>query len=266
MKNIFSYIIALAVVTISSCSTSKLVSKKNKFFELKEIQTEGGSTYSVLELQPTSSFKADVSEKTDYIVITPKSKNITYDTLATIIIDPEKVSSAYIDLIAKKYFPEIKNQQLNISRLNYYDIKFGLQALTIPLKFRKSVGNDTLNPPNVETGVNVGFAPGWKFTKNIYKTSKNYLGKNTTQVAIAIGPHFGVGTADLKKASTAPGLLSDRKRPTFTYGGYLLLGFNNINLGFAFGKDYVIGTGKTNWIYQGKTWTGIIVSLDILKY
>ena len=109
---------------------------------------------------------------------------------------------ARIDLIKKYYYPELLLiEDTRKSSFKYYDIKFGLQALTIPLKFRNSVGNDTINPPIVETAINIGFAPGWKFTKNIYKPSKNYLGKNTTQIAIAIGPHFGLGTADLKKNS-----------------------------------------------------------------
>ena len=32
------------------------------------------------------------------------------------------------------------------------------------------------------------------------------------------------------------------------------------------GTDYVLGTGRENWVYQGKMWTGIILSLDILKF
>ena len=263
-----NHLILLLIVTFifSSCSTAKLITKNNTFFYLNEDTNRiEGSTYSIKRIEHDSNFKASITEKSDYIIITPNKKDLKENYCDTTI--KGKDIDARLDLIKKYYYPELLLiEDTRKSSFKYYDIKFGLQALTIPLKFRNSVGNDTINPPIVETGINIGFAPGWKFTKNIYKPSKNYLGKNTTQIAIAIGPHFGLGTADLKKSSNSPGLLSDRKSPTFTWGGYFLFGFNNINLGLAFGTDYVLGTGRSNWVYQGKIWTGIMLSLDILKF
>jgi hypothetical protein len=268
MKNINFYLLLLLIPFIYGCSTNKLITKKNAFFEFNELSSNSGTEgYNIVEIMPQKSFWAQIIEKSDNIIIIPKSTENCCITISTTKVDnDDKINSSYIDLIGKKYYPDTRLTVKNASSFNYYDIKFGLQALTIPLKFRRSVGNDTVNPPSVEAGFNVGFAPGWKFTKNIYKQSKNYLGKNTTQIAIALGPHFGIGATDLKKISNAPGLLSDRKRPTFTLGGYFLFGFNNINIGFAIGKDYILGEGRKNWVYQGETWTGIIISLDILKF
>jgi hypothetical protein len=99
----------------------------------------------------------------------------------------------------------------------------------------------------------------------VYRTTRNNLGKNTTQYAIAVGPHFGLGAVDLNNKSNASGLPSNRKRPIFTYGGYFLVGINNLNAGIAVGWDNVLGTGKKNWVYQGEMWTGIMGSPNIIK-
>lgn len=245
-----------------SCSPNKLVSKGNTFYELQETVTGVGSTFHIIEKKANHSFRAEIEETSDQIIIKPKCTP-SVAIISSQAGDPAKIN---LKLVGKYYFSETDSRFTKIKSFTYYDIKFGLQALSIPLKLRKSVGDDVLNPPTVETGFTVGFAPGWKFTRNTYSSSKNYLGKNISQFAIAIGSHFGVGASDLKKASNAPGLVSDRKAAMFTCGGFLLFGFNNINLGIGIGKDYVLGEGRKNWVYQGETWTGVIISLDILKF
>lgn len=260
------FIACLAI--LSSCSSKKLVSKKNKFYHVhsERVSENDAPEYYITEQITDACFYADIEEKTDYINIIIKPKDEPELTASEPKrIEPDNVDP-YIPLLRKYYYSESDTGFNPRKSFIYYDVKFGLQALTVPLKFRKGVGNDTINPPNVETGFNVGFAPGWKFTMNIYKPTKNYLGKNTTYLAVAIGPHVGLGATDLKKDGNAPGLLSNRKSPMLTYGLYAMLGFNNINVGYAWGKDYVTGTGADHWVYQGKSWHGVIVSLDILKF
>lgn len=267
MKEKLMPLMIVLCLALSSCSSKKLIPKYQEFYKVEDkSNAESGTVLKLIAYKNTKPFVANIEEKTDFIVIAPKEiENLNLEVTKDITISPEKVD-LYLDMAGKYYFPGKGLDVLDSKSFKYFDIKFGLQALTVPLKFRRSVGNDTINPPNVETGVNIGFAPGWKFTKNIFKSSKNFVGKNTTQFSIAVGPHFGLGTTDLKKTTNAPGLLSDRKVPTLTSGCFVLFGFNNINIGLALGKDYVIGKGHDNWIYQGKTWTGIIVSLDVIKY
>ncbi|MES2062447.1 MAG: hypothetical protein V4456_11040 [Bacteroidota bacterium] len=76
----------------------------------------------------------------------------------------------------------------------------------------------------------------------------------------------GLGAAQLKAATNAPGLKPDRQSGMFTYGAVILVGFNNINIGYAIGKDNVFGSAGQYWVYQHKTWQGIILSLDVLKF
>lgn len=257
-KHIYAILGTFLICT--SCSSTKTIYSNNKFYQMTVEDGGQGKMYHLNEVELKKTIKAKIEKKNDYIIISDISKiedlhlKRLYSTNAPTSFDLEK--------LGKYYF--LSNGSTN--NLRYFDIKLGLQALTIPLKFRSSVGNDILNPPTIETGVNVGFAPGWKFTHNIYKTSKNYLGKNTSQYAIAIGPHFGLGTTDLKKTTNAPGVLSDRKAASITYGGYVLMGFNNVNLGFAIGYDRLINQKDAMWIYENKLWKGVIISLDILKF
>jgi hypothetical protein len=48
-------------------------------------------------------------------------------------------------------------------------------------------------------------------------------------------------------------------------GEAIVFGFNNINLGYAFGWDNATGPSASSWIYKGKMWHGIILSLDLIK-
>jgi len=74
-----------------------------------------------------------------------------------------------------------------------------------------------------------------------------------------------MGATDLKIKTNAPGLLSDRKSPAFTYGCMVLIGLNSIGIGYAFGFDNIIGSGSKNWVYQNRIWHGITVSVDLIK-
>lgn len=271
MKSIV-YIICLTIILTSCGSTKesnfskKYISSKNHFYAVKEItQSDGSQQHCIIEYKPKKCFFGTADAKTDYILI--KSDNMPdLDSISGITLKPGEVTASYIDKIDLYYYPENRDFTKPKKSLQYFDTKFGVQTLTIPLKFRRSVGNDLVNPKTVETSFNVGLAPGIKFAANFYTKDKNYLGTNNTQIALTAGPHFGIGSAALKSASNAPNLISDRTAPMFSYGGYIVLGFNNINIGFAIGEDFIMGTGKDNWVYQGKTWTGLIIALDVIKF
>ncbi|HEV7382048.1 MAG TPA: hypothetical protein VGN64_19765, partial [Dyadobacter sp.] len=125
---------------------------------------------------------------------------------------------------------------------------------------------DAVKYPNVvETGVNIGFAPVAKWSFNVFDPLKKTMGKTLNQYSVNPGLMFNIGATDLKAASNAPGLGIDRKSATFTYGFFLMFGVNNINFGYAVGWDNIPGTGKRNWIYQGKHWHGLVIALDIIK-
>ena len=67
----------------------------------------------------------------------------------------------------------------------------------------------------------------------------------------------------LKSSTNASGLRLDRKAATWSYGVALVLSVNKISLGYAIGRDEVMGGGKDHWVYQNKIWHGILFSVSL---
>lgn len=148
----------------------------------------------------------------------------------------------------------------------YSTLSYGIQSLSVPIKFRNKQRDVTALPASVETSFNLGLSVGMKKTLNVFKNKANFLGKKTTQYSVMPGVGFNLGTADLDPTTNAPGLASKRKLATLSYGGFLMFGINNINFGYAFGFDNALGSGGDKWTYQNQIWHGLIISLDIVKF
>ncbi|MEJ1938069.1 hypothetical protein WDZ92_48365, partial [Nostoc sp. NIES-2111] len=146
--------------------------------------------------------------------------------------------------------------------------KFVLQTATIPLKIRSQINNaaylDSF-PSQVETGISIGFLVGNKITWNRYRTSANIFGQKTDKYSVTGGLLLSLGGTDLSTTTTRPKIQIPRKAPTISYGGSIVLGINSINIGWAFGWDNPMGKNASTWVYKGKMWNGVIVSLDLIK-
>lgn len=103
-------------------------------------------------------------------------------------------------------------------------------------------------------------------THNVYNSKKNIFGQNTNRYSFSPGIFLGAGATDLKKSNTRnPAITFERKAAIIATGGFFMLGFNSINLGYSFGADFATGNGSKQWLYQGKMWHGIIFVIDIIK-
>lgn len=154
------------------------------------------------------------------------------------------------------------------SKFWYRDGKVILQAVSVPLKIRSKVkagGTFTAIPSTTETGVNLGFLGGYKFSWNKYRQASNVFGQQTARYSITPGILLGTGAADLSTTLTRPVITTARKAAMISTGGSVVLGFNSFNIGYAFGWDHAVGSSASSWVYQGKLWNGIIVSLDLIK-
>jgi len=261
------FIRCLPLFILVSCGETKTIFKGNKLYQYVNNQGIPGKTDQVIEYTVTKKFKSKIKDKTDYYQIsTVTNQNIAPSDSAD--IDGAKVGS-FSGLENIYYAPETKtfisNKQFEKKSFTYYYGKFALTGMTVPLKFRGGVGNDTLNPPTIETGFNVNFAPSYRLNWSSFDPSKKFLGNTLANYSITLGGLIGIGASDLKTKTNAPGLLSDRKSAIFTYGGMVLFGLNSIGIGYAFGFDNVVGTGSKNWVYQNKIWHGITVSVDLIK-
>ncbi|MDB5156420.1 MAG: hypothetical protein JWR50_1127, partial [Mucilaginibacter sp.] len=237
----------------------KTILAGNKIYQYRSSQGTCDSLDRLVTYKVTKSYQSKITDKTDYYVIaTPPVKT---DSVAQVGFapKPEKLS------LDKVYYNPETNIAKDDKSFKYLDNKFAIQTLTIPLKFRKALDDGTKYPAQVETGVNIGFAPVYKWNLNIFNPTKKYMGKPLNTYSFNLGALLNLGATDLKASTNAPGLKSDRKSGTFTYGTFVMFGINNINFGYAVGWDKVLGEGGASWVYQNKLWQGVVIALDIIK-
>ena len=264
MKNINQrpvwLIIIPIILTLLGCGETKILLKGNNIYQYRSKQDLNyGSPDQLVTYKLHHTVRTKIIDKTDYYII--KAKMAASDSVDVKLIKPvpEKLALDKIN-----YNPEtsiIKDE----TSFRYLDSKFAVQTLSIPLKFRKALDDGTKFPETVETGVNIGFAPVMKWNYNVFNPTKKTMGKVLNTYSINTGLLLNLGATDLKTATNAPGLKSDRKSGTFSYGGFIMFGINNINFGYAVGWDKVLGEGSANWVYQNKVWHGLVIALDIIK-
>jgi hypothetical protein len=210
--------------------------------------------------------KSRIDEKPEYLVIKkPDSllkSSVLIDSISVTKPKPEKIQMNGVIYSTETSVKSLEDYQKSFFYSNW---NFALQPLTIPLKFRKALDDGTMYPNQVECGINIGFAPVMKYNINVFNPSIKILGKSLNQYSVNTGLIFNIGATDLSTTTTAPGLKSNRKAPMFTYGTFIMIGINNINIGYAIGKDKVIGEGHSYWVYQNKIWSGIIIALNIIN-
>jgi hypothetical protein len=263
-KTIFK---CIPLFILSACGETKTIFKGNKIYQYVNNQGTPGKSDQVIEYTVTNKFKSKIKDKADYYQIS-KVASTDISQTGSADIDGIKVGS-FSGLENIFYTPETKtflaNKQFDNKGFSFYYGKFALTGMTIPLKFRRGVGNDTINPPTLETGFNVNLAPSYRFNWSRFDPSKKFLGNTLTNYSITIGGLLGIGSTDLKTKTNAIGLLSDRKSGMITYGGMILFGLNSIGFGYSIGYDNVLGVGKKNWVYQNRLWQGITISIDLIK-
>lgn len=276
MKKHITILLGMGIF-LASCVNEKYVYKCNTLYKIETTTPNSDasdvippSVHTLKVLTLNEGFKAIIKDKDDYLTIKP-IENQRLPSTDIILSSAPTYWRAEIE--GKIYFPE---QDLDTNphhpvKLKYFDTKPVLQGLTIPLKIRpklKEFNSKSLLdsfPQQAESGFNVGVAFGWKLTHNIYNANKNIFSQNTNKYSITPGWYLGTGAVDLKKANTRDPIKFERKAAIITTGGFLMIGFNTINLGYSFGWDFATGTGKEQWVYKGKLWHGVVFAIDIIK-
>lgn len=281
----------------------KVVYANNRLYTVETIADNAGKTKDKLVVNKLDE-KATLNfeDKTTFLQFkafdkTLKIKEIKrYDiTEGSIDFDAFKVGMPVPDAgksaVSKPFFAEPELAKFKVeddgTQLNelynrgflYGENKPVIQAINITLKFRQrpslsfpasytatqQAAVDSF-PRQVESGVNLGLALGYKFTYNWFRSTKDALGRFTNQLAFAPAIFIGTGVTDISNSNTRfiP-KITTRKTAIFSFGGVVMFGFNNINVGYATGWDWAQGDYGKDWVFQGKQWQGIILALDILK-
>lgn len=262
----------------------KHFSDHNIFYKLTSNAGGVAGTNSYISIvKPVRAFWGSLKEDGSLIIIKQDSREkavkgaITWTEVDKIDIPHLNLPS--INYAGQLYFPETlssivsidsallvkdKKEYRRAKRIRYDDYKFVLQALSVPIKFRRGVNGF---PYQTESSFNLGLGAGLKYNLNWYMANKSFLGLKTNSVSFTPGLISGLGTTDIKMNVTAGPSFKDRKEPIFSYGGFFMIGLNSINIGFVWGKDVALKDGGKagGWVYNHKSWTGIVVALDVIK-
>ncbi|NID10642.1 hypothetical protein [Fibrivirga algicola] len=290
MKSIPLFLVCLLIFYLmSSCSpfkpSEKRIFRGNNFYRFNQQPAPAKNQLEVYTVEQPFTISS-LTDKESYLSISNKivQRNLSHLTKATVNIDSLNVNeyATYRTLNESTAFfiqpPDIIEPR---KKFTYGDSKLVLQALAVPIKFRprpnlKSLSNDPVKmqaavdsfPQQVESGFNVGFSVGLKFSHNTFRNQKDALGRYTNQLSFSLAGLIGTGVTDISR-TTARSLpasgFTARKNAFVSYGAVFLLGYNNINVGYAVGVDRALGQYNDNWVYQGQVWHGFIVALDVLK-
>jgi hypothetical protein len=285
--------VILFATSFCSCVQNKYFFKNNSYNTVR--QGKGGNPMdnsastpdTLFTFKAKKGFQGKLTEMEGYSVIEPRDDSKLHpfhDSSAFTIFykDDDPVSfNAKVGLLKDKYFiPDVmtpftkdtltKNPGAKeTGKITYFDSKPVLQTLSTPIKIRPKLSEPELKdsfPSQVSTSVNLGMAFGWKMSLNFYKPKPNVFGLKVTTVSLTPGAFYGLGATGLTKANTRnPVIDIERSVLSHTLGGFAMLGFNNINIGYSIGWDFVTGPNKSAWLYQGKVWHGVAIALDLIK-
>lgn len=267
MRNYFYVLLVLMGMLAAGCGETKRLTQSNYYFKYIDNSVSrtrpGRGQKDRLEVyQNDSALHSKIDDKVTYQVIKTKalSRLRLIDTIPYDTTYADKIKLNGVLYTNESDLPGAEKYQRG---LRYWDTKFTVAPLTVPLKFRGKIGDGSVYPAQLETGVNIGIAPAIKKTYNVFNPQTKVFGNSLNQYSFSLGPMINMGGTDLKAASNAPGLKLDRKAATLSYGLAFVFGVNKISLGYAIGKDKVLGEGKSYWVYQDKIWHGILFSVSL---
>ena len=260
------------IILFERCSTKKVLLKGQQVYSYSLGSDPAGPTWTYTKYQLLKGKKVKITDNGSYLIIKddPTKDASHYGPGAPIGLQFAMVPPPPVwknENIGNGYFPESKDIFVK-DAFWYREEKTVLQTASVPIKIRPKVHRPELLdsiPSQTETGVNIGFLVGYKVAWNKFRTSANPLGQTTAKYSVTGGGIVSVGAADLSAAATRPKIIFPRKAPMITLGGSVVFGFNNVNIGYAFGWDHAVGPSASTWLYQGKMWHGVIVSLDLIK-
>jgi hypothetical protein len=262
--------LALVALLMQSCAETRIRSGNVLYRYDRTVGTSGVTKH--LVNVPTQAKK--IEEGTGFLKVTFANPPGFPTVGAQIGLAPSDITARGVGSTNSTTYHFLEESDDNITnpsgyqteRFRYFTRTYGIQSVSIPIKFRGRQGVNNAIPANVETSLNLGAALVMKNTWNAFRLKANFLNRKTTQISLSPGIGIGFGTTDLDPTVNAPGLGSKRKSATFNYSGFFMLGLNNIHFGYAVGFDKALGAGGSRWTYDNVVWQGIVLSIDLLKF
>jgi hypothetical protein len=150
----------------------------------------------------------------------------------------------------------------SINELKLYRYTFDIDVLTVPFKVRPATAGlpEQLNA-NFDAAVYFGRR---RDSYTIEKSGNGRSGRTSiTGVGYGYGGFVGIGSVTMNPFVT-------NQKIDYEYDGFVLNGgiagiydAKKFNLGLAIGADFLVDKNRSNWIYQGKPWIGVLFGINL---
>ena len=268
-----SLLIIVTAIGTSCKSNKKIILKNNTVYQyIKNPNIQNDEPGKVIEYKTTKRLRTKITDKTTYYSLDDIKEDLGLTKVDSLWLDEED-SKKYASRDSQFYTHETstlldsnyqKGEKFSPKGFSYLSSDFVLSAMTTALKYRNGIGNELINPPTVETGFNVNFAPGFRLNRTTFNPTRKFLGRNIHNYSLTAVGLFGIGATGLNQAN-APSILSNRNKTMITGGFGILLAVNEIGIGYTFGWDHIPNNNNINWIYQGQMWQGVSIKIDLIK-
>ncbi|MFI5204428.1 MAG: hypothetical protein ACHQF2_08015 [Flavobacteriales bacterium] len=146
---------------------------------------------------------------------------------------------------------------------NYRRRSFDFDFLTIPFKYRPSIGSF----PN-QFNTNLSGALYMGFRNDIYhlvyrQTPLNKYQKRLTRYGFSIGLFTGIGGTAMNPWVTNNQVFSEYDGVVWMKGVSGIFAVDNFALGFCVGWDDLLDPNRQYWIYEQKAWLGLAFGISI---
>lgn len=140
---------------------------------------------------------------------------------------------------------------------------FDIDFLTIPIKYRfPSKGF----PRQLNANLNGGFYLGYRKDLYILNYAVSPIGISTrsvTHLGFSAGGFLGLGNTFISQYMTGGAVQSEYDGVVFNKGFAAIVALNHFTAGLAIGWDRLLDRNRQYWIYNDKTWVGIVLGLNL---
>jgi hypothetical protein len=136
-----------------------------------------------------------------------------------------------------------------------------LDITTLPFKYRFARAG---MPAQLNSDFNAALYAGWRFDSYRLNFRNDALGRCNGSLSgrgFDFGIFTGIGGTPVNEFTTAGASLREYNAPLIQSGAAIFIESNVASFGIALGADFLTGSDRRYWIYQGQPWLGFIVGM-----